>query len=122
MSHIVQIKTEVKSEAAVQAACGRLKLPPARNGTFELYGSTETGLGIELPKWRYPVVANLQTGDLKFDNYEGRWGDQECLDQFLQRYTVEAATIAARKQGHSVSEQRLDDGSIKLTVNVGGEF
>lgn len=121
MSHIVQIKTEVKSEAAVQAACRRLHLPPATRGTFELYSSTETGLGIELPKWRYPVVANLRTGNLKFDNFEGRWGDQEYLDQFLQRYTVEAATIAARKQSHSVNEQRLDDGSIKLTVSIGGE-
>ena len=30
MSHIVEIKTEVKSEAAVQAACCRLDLPPAK--------------------------------------------------------------------------------------------
>ena len=121
LSHIVQITTEVKSEAAVQAACRRLHLTPAIHGTFELYDSTETGLGVELPKWRYPVVANLETGNLRFDNYGGRWGDQEYLDQFLQRYTVEAATIAARKEGHSVAEQRIEDGSIKLTINVGGE-
>ena len=67
------------------------------------------------------MVADLETGDLKLDNYDGRWGDVEHLDRFLQMYTVEAATIAARKQGHSVSEQQLDDGSIKLTVAVGGE-
>jgi len=120
VSHIVQIKTEVRSETAVQAACKKLHLPPAAQGTFELYNSTETGLGIELPRWKYPVVANLQTGELKFDNYEGRWGERKQLDKFLQRYCVEAATIAARKQGHSVHEQRLDDGSVKLTVNVGG--
>ena len=29
--------------------------------------------------------------------------------------------IEARRQGHSVTEQRLDDGSVKLTVSVGGE-
>ena len=121
MSHIVQIQTEVRSEPAVQAACKRLHLPPATRGTFELYDSTETGLGIELPKWRYPVVANTETGQLRFDNYGERWGSQEYLDQFLQRYAVEAATIAARKQGHSVIEQRLDDGSVKLTVSLGGE-
>ena len=119
MSHIVQIQTEIRSEAAVQAACKKLQLPPAKRGTFELYNSTETGLGIELPKWRYPVVANLESGDLRFDHYEGRWGEQVHLDQFLQRYCVEAATIAARKEGHSVSEQRLDDGSVKVTVHVG---
>jgi len=122
MSHIVQIQTEVRSEAAVQAACKRLHLPPATRGTFELYDSTQTGLGIELPKWRYPVVANTETGELRFDNYGERWGAQENLDQFLQRYAVEAATIQARKQGHSVVEQALDDGSVKLTVKVGGEI
>ena len=120
MSHIVEIKTEVRDEAAVQAACQRLHLPRARRGTFELYSSTETGLGIELPHWKYPVVANTETGQLRFDNYNGRWGSQEFLDQFLQRYAVETAKIEARKKGHSVIEQKLDNGSIKLTVNVGG--
>lgn len=121
MSHIVLIETEVRSEAAVQAACQRLQLPRAVYGTYELYSSTETGLGIELPSWRYPVVADLQSGQLRYDNYGGRWGEQDRLNQLLQRYSVEAATIAARKQGHSVAEQHLEDGSIKLTVTVGGD-
>lgn len=120
MSHIVQIKTQINSEAAVQAACRRLKLPPAQHGTFELYRESVTGLGVELKDWKFPVVANLQTGEVKFDNYEGRWGIQSNLDQFIQRYAVEAATIAARKQGHSVQEQRLDDGSVKLSIQIGG--
>ena len=125
MSHVVEIKTEVRDEAAVQSACSRLHLPRAKRGTFELYSSTETGLGIELPHWKYPVVATSDesgrlTGQLKFDNYNGRWGSQEFLDRFLQTYAVEKAKIEARKKGHSVVEQRLDNGSIKLTVNVGG--
>ena len=125
MSHIVEIKTEVRDEAAVQSACSRLHLPRATRGTFELYSSTETGLAIELPNWKYLVVATSGesgqlTGRLRFDNYNGRWGSQESLDQFLQIYAVEKAKIEARKKGHSVVEQRLDNGSIKLTVNVGG--
>lgn len=120
MSHIVSIKTEVCDEAAVQAACSRLHLPRATRGTFELYSSTETGLGVELPHWKYPVVANTETGQLRFDNYGGRWGSQEFLDQFLQGYAIEKAKIEARKKGHSCVEQQLDNGSIKLTVQVGG--
>ena len=120
MSHIVSISTEVRDEVAVQSACTRLHLPRATRGTFELYSSTETGLGIELPHWKYPVVANTETGQLRYDNYNGRWGSQEFLDQFLQMYAVEKAKIEARRKGHSVVEQRLDNGSIKLTVNVGG--
>ena len=125
MSHIVEIKTEMRDEAAVQSACSRLHLPRATRGTFELYSSTETGLGIELPRWKYPVVVTSNddgqlSGQLKFDNYGGRWGSQEHLDRFLQIYAVKKAKIEARKKGHSVTEQRLDNGSIKLTVNVGG--
>ena len=120
MSHIVEIKTEVRDEAAVQAACSRLHLPRAARGTFQLYSTEETGLGIELPQWKYPVVANTETGQVRFDNYEGRWGSQEFLDQFLQSYATERVKIEARKKGHSVVEQRLDNGSIKLTVQVGG--
>ena len=120
MSHIVEIKTEIRDEAAVKAACSRLHLPQPTRGTFQLYSTTETGLGIELPHWKYPVVANTDTGELRYDNYEGRWGSQEFLDQLLQMYAVEKAKIEARKKGHMVTEQRLDSGSIKLTVNAGG--
>ena len=125
MSHMVEITTEVRDEAAVHSACSRLHLPRAARGSFQLYSSTETGLGIELPHWKYPVVATSDesgrlTGQLRFDNYNGRWGSQEFLDRFLQTYAVEKAKIEARKKGHSVVEQRLDNGSIKLTVNVGG--
>lgn len=120
MSHIVEIKTEVRDEVAVKAACSRLHLPQPTRGTFQLYLAEETGLGIELPKWKYPVIANTDTGELRFDNYEGRWGSQEYLDQLLQMYAVEKAKIEARKKGHTVTEQRLDSGSIKLTVNVAG--
>ena len=118
MSHTVEIKTEVRDEAAVNAACSRLHLPRATRGTFELYSEEVAGLGIELPRWKYPVVANTDTGQLKFDSYGGRWGSQEYLDQFLQMYAVEKAKIESRKRGHSVCEQRLDNGAIKLTINL----
>ena len=41
---------------------------------------------------------------------------------FLEVYSVvvEKAAIEARKRGHSVVEQALADGSIKLTIRVGG--
>jgi hypothetical protein len=48
------------------------------------------------------------------------WGNPQHLDRFLQAYAVERARIEASKQGHRVSEQTLADGSIKLTVQVGG--
>ena len=120
MSHIVEIKTEVRDEAAVKAACVRLQLPAPEHKTVRLFNATATGLCVQLPNWSYPVVANLATGQLQYDNYQGHWGEQTRLSQFLQAYSVEKCRIEARKKGHSVSETRLQDGSIRVTVKVGG--
>lgn len=120
MSHIVEIQTEVRDPIAIRSACDRLRLPQPTEGTFKLFTTTATGLGVQLPEWRYPVVCETQTGQVRFDNYGGRWGKQVHLDRFLQSYAVEKAKLEARKKGHSITEQSLEDGSIKLTVNVGG--
>ena len=120
MSHIVEIKTEVRDEAAVKAACVRLQIPTPEHKTVRLFNATATGLCVQLPGWSYPVVANLQTGQLQYDNYGGHWGEQSRLNKFLQAYAVEKAKIEARKKGHMVTETSLQDGSIKVTVRVGG--
>ncbi len=120
MSHIVEIKTEIRDEAAVKAACVRLQIPTPEHKTVRLFNATATGLCVQLPGWSYPVVCNLQTGQLQYDNYGGHWGEQKHLNQFLQGYAVEKAKIEARKKGHSVTETSLQDGSIKVTVRVGG--
>ena len=121
MSHIVTIETEVRDAAAVSASCRRLELPAPTHGRFELFNSVQTGLGVELPDWRYPVVCDTDSGQLHFDNFEGRWGDRVHLDKFMQMYAVEKSKIEARRAGHSVTEQQLANGSIKLTVQVGGD-
>ena len=120
MSHIVEIKTEVRDEAAVKTACVRLQIPTPEHKTVRLFNATATGLCIQLPNWSYPVVANLQTGQLQYDNYGGNWGEQKHLNSFLQAYAVEKSKIEARKKGHMVSETSLQDGSIRVTVKVGG--
>jgi len=58
-------------------------------------------------------------GDAKWD-FNGHWGSQEHLDHFIQAYAVEKARIEARKRGHTITEHKLADGSIKLTVQVQG--
>ena len=120
MSHVVEIKTEIRDEQAIQAACVRLQLAAPENKTVRLFNATATGLCVQLPAWNYPLVCNLQTGQVQYDNYNGAWGRQEELNKFLQAYAVEKARIEARKKGHRVSEAKLEDGSIKVTVHVGG--
>jgi hypothetical protein len=120
MSHIVQIRTQVKDELGIRAACTRLQLAEPRRGVFKLFTAEAQGVGVQLPDWVYPVVCDTQTGALQYDNYNGRWGKPEHLDRFLQMYGVEKAKLEARKRGHSVTEQELTSGAIQLTVEVGG--
>jgi hypothetical protein len=120
MSHVVQIETEVRDAVAVGAACQRLKLEAPTQGTAKLFSSSATGVIVKLPGWRYPAVFDTQSGQARYDNYGGRWGEQVQFDRFLQGYAVEKTKLEARKKGHTVTEQSLADGSIKLTVSVGG--
>ena len=120
MSHVVEIKTEIRDEQAVRAACVRLQLAAPEHKTVRLFSATAKGLCVQLPGWQYPVVANLQTGQVQYDNYQGHWGEQKHLNAFLQAYAVEKAKIEARKKGHAVTETALQDGSIRVTVKVGG--
>ena len=120
MSHIVTIKTRVTDAAALAAACRRLGLAEPVQGTATLFsGQRATGLIVRLPSWQYPAVVDAETGEVRYDNYNGAWGSQAELDKLLQGYAVEKARAEARRAGHSLTEQRLTDGSIKLTIGVG---
>ena len=120
MSHIVQITTQVRDPVAVAATCRRLNLPQPVHGTVKLFSGEVTGHRVELPRWRYPIVCDTQKGTLHYDNYNGAWGDRQQLDQFLQTYAVEKTRIESRRQGHSMTEHALPDGSIRLAITVGG--
>lgn len=120
MSHIVHIQAEVRDPIAISSACKRLSLSQPIEGEHQLFTNRVKGLAVQLPRWQYPIVCQTDTGRVQFDNYEGRWGDPSQLDRFLQGYAVEKATLEARRQGYSVTEQQLADGSIRLTVQVGG--
>ena len=89
-------------------------------GTATLFIAAVTGLLVKLPDWLYPIVCDMNTGQVHFDNFNGTSGQQEQLDRFIQAYAVEKARIEARKQGHSSYEQLLPDGSIELVIQIGG--
>lgn len=73
MSHIVSIQTEVRDSISIRAACDRLQLPEPVFGEAKLFSSTATGWQVRLPEWRYPVVCDVATARIAYDNFEGRW-------------------------------------------------
>ena len=119
MSHIVSVKTKVHDPVAIAAACHRLRLSAPVQGKAQLFSGEVNGWIVQLPGWQYPIVIETQIGQLKYDNYDGEWGNQEELDHFMQMYAVEKAKIEAHKKGMIVSEQALQDGSIRLQITEG---
>ena len=102
------------------AAGTRLKLPQPVQGKTQLFSGEAEGFAVQLPDWVYPVVCDLASGQLKYDDFGGRWGERRHLDSFLQAYAVERAKIEARKKGYICTEQPLANGSVKLTIQVAG--
>jgi hypothetical protein len=119
VSHIVSIKTQLRDHTAISAACHRLNLAEPIQGKAQMYAGEIEGLLVQLPGWKYPIAIDTQSGQVRHDNFEGHWGDQEQLDRFVQAYAVELARLEARKKGYMVSEQQLTDGSIKLQIHEG---
>ena len=119
MSHIVTVQTRVHDPAAVTAACQRLGLPVPTHGTARLYSGAATGWLVQLPGWQYPAVIDTASGEVRYDNFEGRWGEPAHLDRFLQAYAVEKVRLEARSKGYAVSEQALQDGSVRLQIVEG---
>ena len=102
------------------AACQRRQLAAPLRGKHRLFSRELEGLAVQLRNWHYPVVCQLESGEVQYDNFGGRWGEQRELDGVIQEDAVEWARIEARKRGHTITEQALADGSIKLTVQIGG--
>jgi hypothetical protein len=121
LSHIVEVKTQVRDSAAVAAASRRLALPEPVRGTAELYSGDASGLIVNLPDWTYPIVIDTETGTIRYDNYNGTWGDETHLHRFVQAYVVEQSRIEARRKSYLTTEQSLADGSIMVEIEVGGQ-
>ena len=119
MSHIVTVATKLRDPTAVAAACQRLKLPAPVQGKAQLFSGEAVGLIVQLPGWQYPTVIDTATGEVRYDNYGGAWGEQKELDRFLQAYAVEKCRLEARAKGLAISETQLQDGSIKLSIQEG---
>jgi hypothetical protein len=119
MSHIVTVKTQMRDGVALAAACRRLGLAEPMRETVQLFSGQATGLAVRLPNWQYPVVVDVEAGEVHFDNFNGEWGEQSALDRLVQSYAVEKARLEARRKGFACSETTLQDGSIKLQILEG---
>ena len=108
----------MKDRVALEAAIARVEGAELLTGNrHKLYTSHAEGIGIKLPNWHYPVVINPETGEAKYDNYNGGWGKQELLDALVQGYAVEKTRMEAIQAGRRVEEE-LDEATGDIRVKL----
>jgi hypothetical protein len=133
MSHYSEVLIELTDEGCLVAALGRLgfkgkvevhKEAQALHGyqgdvrsqkahviiRRQHVGSAAHDLGFERQAdGKYRVW--VSDYDVKYNKYDDAW-----MGRLNQAYGVEKARAEARKKGYRVSEQKLDDGRIRLVL------
>ena len=117
MSHTVQCKIAVTDKDALAQAAKNCGYEFWQEGQHKLFDGTYQGCAVQIPGWRYPVVANTETGELKYDDYNGSWGKVADLDYLLQEYSAVTMEMQAALQGYSC-QREYDAQTNDLTLTV----
>ncbi|MEI8289557.1 MAG: DUF1257 domain-containing protein [Verrucomicrobiota bacterium] len=117
MSHTATIDTKFFDEAACVAAAEEMKAEIVR-GKLQLFDGVkvENGFGVKLEGWNYPVIIDTKTGEAKYDNFNGRWGDVSHLNKFKQLYAAHKTVMECKKKGWLATRTVKADGTIKLQI------
>ncbi len=121
MSHTVTTTTKIKNLQALKDACANLGLSLQLGPqSVRLYGnSVDCNASVKLKDWNYPVAINTQTGEIKYDNYNGSWGNIKELDNFVQNYTsqvVQQETAELVAQGWQQDISKLENGDLQVVL------
>ena len=139
--HVSVVALQIKSLDALKLACQRLGLEFRENqATYAWFGYfagdaplpegfVQEDLGkcthaIQVPGASYEIGVVFRDGAwrLLWDSW-GSGGLEAALGKdcnaLRQAYGVEAAKLEAQRQGYSIYETPLEDGSIRLNINIG---
>ena len=121
MSHITTIKDIlIKDLEALEKAVQRIsdtRLEVHEPKPIRLY-QKEPMLAVAQVKfdsWTYPVLV-APTGEIHYDNYNGKWGDISHLNKLKQMYGIEKSKKLAHAQGYVCREKQKQDGAIVLEL------
>lgn len=115
MSHVIELKIKLSDPAALRDAAQVLGLELTESQTVSFYSASVTGTAIRLPEWRYPVIVEAD-GTVRYDNYDGRWGDIATLNNLVQEYTAQIVESQARAAGQYAWREEREDGTLVLRV------
>lgn len=116
MSHTAVLKVDFNDRDALKAACQRLGLTfkEGKHRAQLFDGGHDCDFSVKLPGWHYPIAIN---GDqLKYDDYNGRWGSMKELEKLQDAYSREVTVKMAQSMGMSYTEETGENGEIILNL------
>lgn len=120
MSHTVKAETKVTDLALLTQVCRTRGLQDPEEGVHTLYQNEHRGHAVSLPGWRYPVVFNMQSGQVVYDNYKGNWGDQKELDNLLVGYSHDFVMQEFQRQNGANIQEFVDEhGWMVMECEIG---
>lgn len=119
MSHTTSCDLVVTNEAALLRTVAAENLHIEDTRRHEMFdGKIVQGIGVKLAGWDYPVIFDTKSGKVHYDNYNERWGKQDTLDKFMQRYSLETLTEQAQLNGLTNEYVTQANGDIVLYCDV----
>lgn len=116
MSHIVRAPIKLKNREHLRTAAEKLGCTIGAEGSYRIGGAQVQGLSIKLPGWTNPIVVT-EAGEIGYDNWGGRWGSQEKLDELCQEYAITAAEVEAQLHNMSIAVTRdVKTGVAEVTM------
>lgn len=80
MSHTCTIEVKLNDVDLLRKACEKLRYEfDKKKQSVKFFSSQEEGMRVDIPGWKYPVVID-EKGHVRYDNYNGEWGDIEKLN------------------------------------------
>ena len=126
MSHTMNIQALLTDGDAIRAACEQLGYEFLGHGTYDLYETTEEGIGIRMPGMNYAVVVKTD-GTVAFDDYDwqgvsGQTGSrfhESIMWPLIDAYGIEWSKAEARKQGLEAMESfNQETNEVELRIMV----
>lgn len=122
MSHTATVQTQVRRPKMIQKAAKALgfscSVGQFRQQFFQ--SKAESGdVAVTLPGWKYPVLFDTKTGEVKYDNYNGMWGDLQPLEKLMQEYALQVAEEEAQEftlQGWTMQRVVQPNGDVQIVL------
>lgn len=112
MSHSQTIKVLVNNKEALELTAKEMnaKSFSTEETDVRMYDGTYKGMFVHFKNWNYPVV--IANGDLRYDSYNGAWGNERDLKQFRQTYAANVVIVEGQREGMTLqSDSGYKEGS-----------